>query len=86
MQKGEVAEGGCPCNSADSGTGLPFENMTDFAIDDNQRVFLTQLKEAVTNGGTKNLWKKHGNRVTMQFKDRNLEAKVCIFLNCHCLK
>jgi hypothetical protein len=54
--------------------------MTESDVDDGQRVFLAQLKEAVTNGDTKNLWKKHGKRITMQFKDRNVEAKVCVFL------
>ena len=80
MQKGKagtVSEGGCNCDST-TNSALPFENMTD--ADDNKEVFLTQLKGAVTNGGTKKLWKKYGNRITMQFKERNMEAKVCVFL------
>ena len=44
--------------------------------DEKQQLFLSRLEEAVANGGTKNLWRQYGNRITMQFKDRNLEAKV----------
>ena len=48
--------------------------------DEKQQLFLSRLEEAVANGGTKNLWRKYGNRITMQFKDRNLEAKVSQWL------
>ena len=44
--------------------------------DEKQQLFLRRLEEAVANGGTKNLWRQYGNRITMQFKERNLEAKV----------
>ena len=88
MQKsktGKATKGGCSSCDSTTDNGLPFENMTD--LDDKQQVFLTQLEEAVINGGTKNLWKKYGNRITMQFKDRNLEAKVCMHtwgvFSCH---
>ena len=61
-------------------SGLDVQSEASSGSDEKQRVFLTWLEEAVTNGGTKSLWKKYGNRITMQFKDRNLEAKVVLYL------
>ena len=72
---------GCSCNSDTPDSGLPYENENAMDIGDKHGIFLSELKEAVTNGGTKNLWKEYGKGITMQFKDRNLEAKVCIHMH-----
>lgn len=59
-----------------SGSSSQQSDSTQANSDDKEQLFLSSLEEAVTNGGTKSLWKKYGNPITMQFKDRNLEAKV----------